>query len=122
MPRRRGGAPASGGKVERGSRQVLHGSGATGTPPEGGPPSTTPDDPGGNRAKEKLAPGLYLVATPIGNAGDITLRALDVLRRADLVACEDTRVTARLLAIHGVATPRLAYHDHNADRVRPALL
>jgi 16S rRNA (cytidine1402-2'-O)-methyltransferase len=62
------------------------------------------------------------VATPIGNAADITLRALDVLRRADLVACEDTRVTGKLLAIHGIATPRFAYHDHNADRVRPVLL
>jgi 16S rRNA (cytidine1402-2'-O)-methyltransferase len=69
-----------------------------------------------------LAPGLYVVATPIGNAQDITLRALDVLRRADLIVCEDTRVSAKLLNRHGVATARLAYHDHNAERMRPKLL
>jgi len=66
--------------------------------------------------------GLALVATPIGNAGDITLRALDVLRDADAIACEDTRVTAKLLAIHGISKPLLAYHEHNAERVRPALI
>jgi 16S rRNA (cytidine1402-2'-O)-methyltransferase len=71
---------------------------------------------------EALAPGLYLVATPIGNLGDITLRALDVLGRADLIACEDTRVTAKLLAAHGIATPTTSYHDHNAARMRPRLL
>ncbi|MCP5366649.1 MAG: 16S rRNA (cytidine(1402)-2'-O)-methyltransferase [Hyphomicrobiales bacterium] len=69
-----------------------------------------------------LAPGLYLVATPIGNARDITLRALDVLAAAAVVACEDTRVTARLLAIHGIATPLTPYHEHNADKARPALI
>lgn len=69
-----------------------------------------------------LAPGLYLVATPIGNLRDITLRALDVLHGADVIACEDTRITARLLARYDVTTPMLAYHDHNAARVRPALL
>jgi 16S rRNA (cytidine1402-2'-O)-methyltransferase len=69
-----------------------------------------------------LAPGLYVVATPIGHAGDISLRALDVLRRAAIVACEDTRVSAKLLRRHGVATPRTAYHDHNAARAGPALL
>src|SRR5690606_10954504 len=62
------------------------------------------------------------VATPIGNLGDITLRALDILRRADVVACEDTRVTARLLSRHGIETPLIAYHDHNAARQRPLLL
>jgi 16S rRNA (cytidine1402-2'-O)-methyltransferase len=69
-----------------------------------------------------LAPGLHLVATPIGNLGDITLRALWVLRHADRILCEDTRVTARLLAHFGIDTPLAAYHDHNADRVRPAVL
>jgi len=63
-----------------------------------------------------------VVATPIGNAEDITLRALMVLRGADAIACEDTRVTAKLLARHGIATPLLAYHDHNAARMRPLLL
>jgi len=70
----------------------------------------------------KPSPGLYIVATPIGNLRDITLRALDVLRTADLIACEDTRVTARLLSAFGVRTPTIAYHDHNAARVRPGLL
>lgn len=63
-----------------------------------------------------------MVATPIGNADDITLRALDTLSAADLIACEDTRVTAKLLARHGVATACVAYHDHNAERMRPVLL
>jgi 16S rRNA (cytidine1402-2'-O)-methyltransferase len=66
--------------------------------------------------------GLHIVATPIGNAADITLRALEVLRAADLVACEDTRVTGNLLTRYGIATRRLAYNDHNAERVRPLLL
>ncbi len=66
--------------------------------------------------------GLYLVATPIGNAADITLRALQVLRRADVVACEDTRVTGRLLALHGSEAKLTPYHDHNAARAGPALI
>jgi 16S rRNA (cytidine1402-2'-O)-methyltransferase len=70
----------------------------------------------------KLAPGLHLVATPIGNLGDITLRALWVLRNADRILCEDTRVTARLLAHFAIDKPLELYHDHNADRVRPAVL
>ena len=70
----------------------------------------------------ELAPGLHLVATPIGNLGDITLRGLWVLRNVDRILCEDTRVTARLLAHFGIGTPLLAYHDHNADRVRPQVL
>ncbi|MFP6758477.1 MAG: 16S rRNA (cytidine(1402)-2'-O)-methyltransferase [Alphaproteobacteria bacterium] len=67
-------------------------------------------------------PGLYLVATPIGNLGDITLRALEILRRADMVACEDTRHTGRLLSAHGINAKTTSYHDHNAPRVRPILL
>ncbi|MGH6985139.1 MAG: SAM-dependent methyltransferase, partial [Stellaceae bacterium] len=62
-------------------------------------------------AASKLAPGLYLVATPIGNLADVTLRALDVLRRADAVLCEDTRVTAKLLARYGIAVTTQPYHD-----------
>ena len=69
-----------------------------------------------------LEPGLHLVATPIGNLGDITLRALWVLRGVDRILCEDTRVTARLLAHYGIDKPLTAYHDHNADRVRPTVL
>ncbi|WP_035693748.1 16S rRNA (cytidine(1402)-2'-O)-methyltransferase [Azospirillum halopraeferens] len=70
----------------------------------------------------KLTPGLYLVATPIGNAADITVRALDTLRRADAVACEDTRVTGKLMMIHGLTTPLVSYHEHNAARMRPLLI
>jgi 16S rRNA (cytidine1402-2'-O)-methyltransferase len=60
-----------------------------------------------------LAPGLYLVATPIGNLGDITLRALDVLRRADRIACEDTRQTQKLLNHFQISTPTVSCHQHN---------
>jgi 16S rRNA (cytidine1402-2'-O)-methyltransferase len=69
-----------------------------------------------------LAPGLHLVATPIGNLADVTLRALWVLRHVDRILCEDTRITARLLARYGIDTPLDPYHDHNAERVRPAIL
>ncbi|MGB5948578.1 MAG: 16S rRNA (cytidine(1402)-2'-O)-methyltransferase [Parvibaculum sp.] len=70
----------------------------------------------------RLAPGLYVTATPIGNASDISLRALEVLREADLVLCEDTRVTAKLFAIHGISTKMAPYHDHNAAEMRPKVL
>ncbi|EAQ05087.1 hypothetical protein OB2597_07375 [Pseudooceanicola batsensis HTCC2597] len=73
----------------------------------------------------KPAPGLTLVSVPIGTARDITLRALDVLREADVLAAEDTRSLRKLLDIHGIALgdrPLVAYHDHNGDRVRPRLL
>ncbi len=68
------------------------------------------------------APGLYLVATPIGNLGDISLRALAVLRGADRIYCEDTRVTGKLFARYGIDTPLEPYHDHNAAAMRPAIL
>lgn len=67
-------------------------------------------------------PGLYVTATPIGNLSDITLRALSVLAGADVIACEDTRITKRLTGRYGISTPLLAYHDHNAITVRPKLL
>lgn len=70
----------------------------------------------------KSAGGLYLVATPIGNLRDITLRALEILAGADVIACEDTRVTRKLLAHYGISTPMLAYHEHNAAAARPKLL
>src|SRR5271165_1473127 len=70
-------------------------------------------DPGG------LPAGLYVVATPIGNARDVTLRALEVLTNCDVIAAEDTRVTSKLLAIHGISRPLTAYNDHNAARERP---
>ena len=62
------------------------------------------------------------MATPIGNARDISLRALDTLAASDAILAEDTRVTAKLLAIHGIARPLLAYNDHNAPKMRPKLL
>jgi 16S rRNA (cytidine1402-2'-O)-methyltransferase len=68
------------------------------------------------------APGLYLVATPIGHLGDITLRALEVLGGADVIACEDTRVTHRLAERYGITTPLTPYHEHNAAEARPKLL
>ncbi len=70
----------------------------------------------------KPAPGLYLVATPIGNLGDVTLRALETLAGADVIACEDTRVTRRLTERYGIDTPLTPYHEHNAADARPKLL
>jgi 16S rRNA (cytidine1402-2'-O)-methyltransferase len=72
--------------------------------------------------RHELAPGLHIVATPIGNLGDLTLRALWVLRQVDRILCEDTRVTAKLLGCYGIHKPLEPYHDHNADRVRPAII
>jgi 16S rRNA (cytidine1402-2'-O)-methyltransferase len=69
-----------------------------------------------------LAPGLYLVATPIGNLGDISLRALSVLARADLIAAEDTRHSKKLLSHFGLCGKLTPYHEHNAERERPKLL
>lgn len=69
-----------------------------------------------------LPAGLHLVATPIGNLGDISLRALDTLAAADLIACEDTRVTRKLLDRYAIATPLTPYHEHNAAAARPRLL
>lgn len=78
-----------------------------------------------NHKTVKLAPGLYFVATPIGTARDITLRALDILANADVIAAEDTRSMRKLMDIHGIALgnrPLLAYHDHNGKTMRPRLL
>lgn len=72
--------------------------------------------------KVTLAPGLYPVATPIGNLRDITLRALDVLSSADVIACEDSRITKRLLQAYGITTPVIPYHEHNAASMRPRIL
>jgi len=70
----------------------------------------------------EAAPGLYLVATPIGNLGDVTLRALELLAGADIIACEDTRVTRKLTERYGITTPLTPYHEHNAAEARPKLL
>ena len=69
-----------------------------------------------------MALGLTLVATPIGNLGDISSRALLALADADLVLCEDTRVSRKLTSAHGIATKLTSYHEHNADRVRPGII
>ncbi|QIG79274.1 16S rRNA (cytidine(1402)-2'-O)-methyltransferase [Stakelama tenebrarum] len=69
-----------------------------------------------------LSPGLYIVATPIGNLGDLSPRAAEILMNADLVAVEDSRVTARLLQHIGTKRPMTPYHDHNAEAVRPGLI
>jgi 16S rRNA (cytidine1402-2'-O)-methyltransferase len=70
----------------------------------------------------KVHPGLHVVATPIGNLSDVTLRALEVLAGADIIACEDTRVTRKLTERYGIVTSLTPYHDHNAATARPKLL
>ena len=101
---------------------------------ESGPISGTADDGpqdagrrrytlfGEDRACPPLAPGLYIVATPIGHLGDISLRALETLAAADLIACEDTRVTRKLLNRYAITRPLVSYHEHNAVLMRPRLL
>ena len=69
-----------------------------------------------------VEPALYIVATPIGNLGDTTLRALEVLASVDVLACEDTRVTRVLLSRYGIRQKPLAYHEHNAGEAGPRLL
>jgi len=75
---------------------------------------------------EHLAPslpaGLHVTATPIGNLGDVTLRALATLAAADVILCEDTRITSRLLERYGIRRPMKPYHEHNAEKVRPAII
>lgn len=73
-------------------------------------------------SEQTFIKGLYLVATPIGNLGDLSARAVDVLKAADLIACEDTRVTAKLLSHWGIATKTTPYHEHNADKALPKLM
>jgi 16S rRNA (cytidine1402-2'-O)-methyltransferase len=77
---------------------------------------------GQNLDAPPLAAGLYLVATPIGNLRDITLRALETLAAADVIACEDSRVTRKLTEHYGIATPLTPYHEHNAAEARPKIL
>lgn len=115
MPRRRGAHKASGHEAA----SAISGRDESGAaePIETQPRSKPALEPGAG-----FAPGLYLVATPIGNLRDITLRALDLLAAADLVACEDTRVTGKLMTRYGLATRRIAYHEHNAERMRPHLI
>ena len=115
MPRR---------KASASERKAVKTSGTEATSLANDQPS---DQSGGAEPKQgapgsKPAPGLYIVATPIGHAQDMTLRALNVLGGADAIACEDTRVTAKLLVMHGLKTKLLPYHEHNAERMRPVLL
>jgi 16S rRNA (cytidine1402-2'-O)-methyltransferase len=77
----------------------------------------------GRRASKRgVAPGLYIVSTPIGNLGDLTPRAVDIMQAADVVACEDTRVTGRLLKLHGIDTRMTPYHDHSSPDSRNAII
>ncbi|HEV3185413.1 MAG TPA: 16S rRNA (cytidine(1402)-2'-O)-methyltransferase [Xanthobacteraceae bacterium] len=94
-------------------------------------PAAPPPRPGSPRAyvvagqtvaAPPLEPGLYLVATPIGNLRDVSLRALEILAAADLIACEDTRVTRKLTGHYGIAAPLTPYHDHNAATALPKLI
>ena len=95
-------------------------------------PENAPAAPAGARQSRQETPasklqpgaarGLWLVATPIGNLDDVSQRALTVLASVDRVACEDTRRTGRLLSRHGIAARLVSYHEHNAARVRPALI
>ena len=71
---------------------------------------------------QKAAPGLHLVATPIGNLGDITLRALETLAGVDIIACEDTRITRRLTERYAITALLKPYHEHNAALARPKIL
>ncbi|WP_113911056.1 16S rRNA (cytidine(1402)-2'-O)-methyltransferase [Roseovarius dicentrarchi] len=78
-----------------------------------------------NLSRQALAPGIYLIATPIGAARDITLRSLDILATADVIAAEDTRSLRKLMDIHGIALegrPLIAYHDHNGAQARPRIM
>ena len=89
------------------------------------PKSSLSDHAGRELARilaKPLAPGLHIVATPIGNLGDITLRALCVLAAADVVYCEDTRHSRTLMSHFGLATKMQAYHEHNAERERPRII
>lgn len=115
MPRQNGGKRGRGKPGETDTAPAnSHGDGDSDADPTGTPARSKPN--------AAAAPGLYIVATPIGNADDITLRALDVLRGVETIVCEDTRVTAKLMARHAIATRRLPYHEHNAERMRPELL
>lgn len=71
---------------------------------------------------QSIDAGLHVVATPIGNLGDVTIRALNVLAAADYILCEDTRVTSRLLERYGIRNTMKPYHEHNAEKVRPAII
>lgn len=119
MPRRQFAHKAGGRKTTR----AISGGGEQGAEPiesQRGSKQAARDD--ATAEAPRCAAGLYVVATPIGNLRDITLRALDVMAAADVIACEDTRVTEKLMSRYGLAGQRLAYHEHNAERMRPLLI
>jgi 16S rRNA (cytidine1402-2'-O)-methyltransferase len=87
-----------------------------------GPSSRTFTVAGHILAAPKAVPGLHLVATPIGNLGDITLRALETLAGVDIIACEDTRITRRLIERYAISAQLKPYHEHNAALARPKIL
>ncbi len=74
------------------------------------------------KGKNSISSGLYVTATPIGNLGDISIRALELLQSADLIACEDKRVSGKLLSHYDIKKPMISYHDHNANEVMPKLI
>ncbi len=75
-----------------------------------------------SNTQNALPAGLYIIATPIGNMGDISLRALETLRQVNIIACEDTREAGKLAAAYEIRAQRLPYHEHNADEMRPKLV
>lgn len=91
-------------------------------PVDGDDAHPSPDAVPSKRRTRGLVPGLYIVATPIGNLGDITERAAEILAAADLIACEDTRVTGKLLAARGIRTRMTSYHDHSTAEIRAGLV
>ena len=74
------------------------------------------------KSDSDLEPGLYIVATPIGNMGDMTERARDILGKVDAIACEDSREAGKLTTAYGIKIDKIPYHDHNADETRPRLI
>src|SRR4249920_834743 len=93
------------------------------TSEDSGQPSIRAFSIGGNIfAAPKAAAGLHLVATPIGNLGDITLRALQTLAGVDVIACEDTRISRRLTERYAISAELTPYHEHNAAQARPKIL
>lgn len=80
------------------------------------------DSDGISADEDRLPSGLYIIATPIGNIGDISLRALEILSKVDAIACEDTRESGKLTSVYDITARKISYHDHNADDVRPQIL